>query len=457
MDRVLPRNRPTPFAMMVFLSMVALLVLATAKVRAEVHPGNLEEILIQGPGIADLIAYGYDNNAGIAAKRHSWRAEIERYRLETGYPDPQVLATYFPEPIETRLGPQEWNITLLQPIPFPGKLTTMGKMVSRDAAVSRLALDAAVRDVIVAIRETHAELLYIQTAREIAASNNSLLEQLRQVAETSYAEERATLTDVVKAQAQAGQLRYDAALLQELEHTEKTKLNSLLNRDPDAAVGPLSQESKATVVYGLEEMYRLAEVNNEEVRIAEEQYQKSLTKKSLAQYGFLPDFRVGLFYAEIGRPDVAVPPKNAGRDALGVQAGLTIPLWFGKNKGGFDQARAEIEKSGAQKTDTINRTRATLREVFFRLHNAERLITLYQDDLLPQAIKGLQSLETWQRQGQGSFSDLIETQGTVYNFQLALARARADYDKYLARLERLCGTTLVSRDDSLFKKTETLP
>lgn len=457
MDSTVLRSSVISLTFLICLALSGLASLTATTAWAEAAQGNLEERIIQGPGIADLIAYGYDNNTGIAAKWHSWRANIERYRVETGYPDPQLLATYYPDPIETRLGPQDWNITLSQQIPFPGKLTNMGKMVSHDAGISRLSLDVAVRDVIVAIRESHAELLYIQIAREIAAGNNGLLEKLRQVAETSHAEERATLTDVIKAQAQAGQLRYDVLLLEELEHTEKTRLNSLLNREPDAAIGPLSEEPIAPVVYELEEMYRLVEINNEEVRIAEEQHQKSLTQKSLAGYGYLPDFRVGLFYAEIGQPDVTVPPRDAGRDALGVQAGLTIPLWFGKNKGKLDLAKAEIEKTGAQKKDIINRTKASLREVFFRLHNAERLITLYRDDLLPQAVKSLQSLETWQRQGQGSFSDLIETQSTVYNFQLALARARADYDKYLARLERLCGITLVQRDDSLPGKTETLP
>jgi len=50
--------------------------------------------------------------------------------------------------------------------------------------------------------------------------------------------------------------------------------------------------------------------------------------------------------------------------------------------------------------------------------------------------------ETWFREKQGSFTDFIETQSVFYNFQLALARAKADYGRYLAQLERLVGRSL---------------
>jgi len=50
--------------------------------------------------------------------------------------------------------------------------------------------------------------------------------------------------------------------------------------------------------------------------------------------------------------------------------------------------------------------------------------------------------ETWYREGESSFSDFVETQAVYYNFQLSLARANADYGKYLARLEQLVGQTI---------------
>jgi outer membrane protein TolC len=152
-----------------------------------------------------------------------------------------------------------------------------------------------------------------------------------------------------------------------------------------------------------------------------------------------------LFYAAIGTPDVAQPPPNAGDDAIGVQAGMTIPLWFGKNKGRVNRARAEMKKAKAAKTTRINETNTQIRSFYFRLENARRLTELYHKELLPQAARAMEIAETWFREGQSSFSDFIETQAVWYNFQLALARARADYGKNLARLERLVGQSITER------------
>ncbi|NOY46047.1 MAG: TolC family protein [Deltaproteobacteria bacterium] len=419
---------------------------AAAPVRAAEAPVALEARLRSGPSVADLVTYAYQTNPKIAAARQRWKAVVERYRVSTAYPDPQVMVTYFPEPIETRLGPQDWNAVLSQMIPFPGKLSKAGEVVEADARIARLELDKTVRDVIVALRESVHELLYIRRAKQVVAANRELLDHMRKVAETAHAGDRATFVDVAKAQSQRAQLEYDALLLEELEATERARLNALLNRAPDAELGPLPEVPFEPLAYSLEEIHELAAKRQEEIRIAEARVAKARAKLDLARYENRPDFKVGLFYAGIGQPDVANEPDDAGRDALGVQFGMTIPLWLGKNAGRPAAARAEIERARALKVARINDTDAAIRSVYFRLKNAERLVTLYRDELLPQAAQSLDVAETWFQEGEGSFSDFVETQSVYYNFQLSLARAEADYGKFLARLERLTATSLTRRE-----------
>lgn len=105
------------------------------------------------------------------------------------------------------------------------------------------------------------------------------------------------------------------------------------------------------------------------------------------------------------------------------------------------------ESARAMRDAQVYETGARVREAYFRVRNTGRLVRLYRDELLPQAANSLEIAETWYRQGQGSFSDFVETQAASYNFQLALARARADHGKALARLERLAGRGLTARDE----------
>ena len=222
-------------------------------------------------------------------------------------------------------------------------------------------------------------------------------------------------------------------------------LNGILNRAPEAPLGTLAAEAFPPVVLSLEELYRLAQTHQEEIRIAGLEVEKADVKIDQARYQNFPDFKFGLFYASIGDPDVPQDPDDAGRDAYGVQAGLTLPLWFGRNKARLNIARAEMKKSQASEKARINDTRTKIRNLFFRLENSGRLMKLYGEELLPQAARSMEIAETWFREGESTFSDFVETQAVWYNFQLALARARADYGKFLARLERFVGQGLSRR------------
>ena len=65
---------------------------------------QLDARLTQTVTVADLVNYAYRENPSILSAKEAWKATVEKYRLAAGYPDPQFTATYFPEPIETRLG-----------------------------------------------------------------------------------------------------------------------------------------------------------------------------------------------------------------------------------------------------------------------------------------------------------------------------------------------------------------
>lgn len=401
-----------------------------------------EPVLPKKVTIGSLVKYAYQKNPSIRAAKEEWKATIEKYRVATGYPDPMLSFSYFPGPIETRLGPQDWNLNISQTIPFPGKLSKSGEMVAAEARIAELRLDKTVGDVVLAVKESYYELLYIRDAKRVANENLSLLNHLRKVGETAYAEDRTGLMDVVKAQSQLGQLNYDVLLLEELDQTEQTRLNSLLDRAPDAEVGELEPFVSRPLELDLQQLYALAENNQEEILIAETKVQKAEANAALAGYQGMPDFKVGVFYASIGDPNVASTPPHAGRDAFGVQIGMTLPLWFGKNTGRKESAHALTKTAKAKKTAHINKAREEIRSHFFRLRNAQRLMELYRNELIPQAAKAMEVAGVWFREGESSFSDFVETQSVWHNFQLSLARAQADYGKYLARLERSAGTPI---------------
>jgi outer membrane protein TolC len=427
--------------MLIFMLVVLMLVSLPGNLFAgeDDKPGQGDGQFTKKVSLDQMLAYATGNNPSIQVEIEKWRAVVEKYRVSTAYPDPQFMVTWFPRPIETRLGPQDWNATLSQMIPFPGKLSMSGEIVKIEAGMAKLATDGRVRAIRAQVTRSFHELLYIQKARDIASKNAILLAQLRQMAEAAHADDRTALMDVVKAQSQGGQLQYDILLLEELELTEKTTLNGLLNRPPDAGLGELLEVQMLPLTCPLTTLYELSDSNQEGIRISDLKVEKAKLDVTLSEYSSKPDFKLGLFYAAIGQPDVASPPRDAGDDAVGIQFGINIPLWSGKNQGRIHMARAGIARQKAMKLQAVNQTHSTIRSFYFKLSNSTRLITLYREDLLPQALKALTLSQEWFRQDLGSFSDVLEAQAAAYNFQLSLARARADYGGTLAELERLVG------------------
>lgn len=392
--------------------------------------------------LSDLLEYAYQASPMIRAGREGWREALSLHRVKAAYPDPQVSFTYWPESVADDLDDKKYEAMLSQTIPFPGKLSAAGKAALAEARVRRIELDRTVRDVGTAVRESFHELCYIQKAGEIAAQTQALLAQLTTIGETAAAQNRAALIDVMKAKSQAAQSAYDIILLSELEKTEIARLNALLNRPPAAPVGATVEEPVPPVVYGLDEVFTFAEKNREEIRMAKAEIEKSSAELSVARYETYPEFMLGVIYESTAQKD----PSNSRENMTGVQFGMTLPLWWDKNTGRRDASLAALEKAKAMAEVQTNETRAAVRETWFRLQNAKRLVVLYRDQLIPQALKAMKTAETWFRQGEGSFSDTIETESVWYNFQLALARANADQGKYLARLEALAGRHLTEKD-----------
>jgi cobalt-zinc-cadmium efflux system outer membrane protein len=285
----------------------------------------------------------------------------------------------------------------------------------------------------------------------IAEQNRLALEHLRNIGEAAYAGNRTALYDVLKAQSQSGQVQYDALLLEELERTEITRLNALMDRPPESTIGPLQDEPLAPLVYGLNEIYIMAETYREEIREAAAGADKSRAEADVARYQNLPEFVVGFKYEY----DAPTTPDASANNMYGIQFGMTLPIWWNKNAGRREAARAGTEKAAAQVNARINEAHALIRETFFRLKNAERLVTLYRDQLLPQASKAMETAEIWNREGQGSLADFVETEAVWYNFQLALARSKADYGKYLAKLEGIVGISLTQKPEDVHPQPQT--
>lgn len=390
---------------------------------------------VRAETLDELIDHASRNNPRIQAARAEWARMIERYPQVTALPDPMLTYTHPIEEIETRLGPTEQVFMLSQKIPFPGKLSTRGEVVTKEVEIARTRYERTVRDVIVAIKESYYELYYLDAATALARENIEVLEHLAAVGTTDYAGDATSLNDVLRAQSQYAQATYDLLLIEELRLTELTALNTLLNRDPELSLAISGEPELKPFAHTLEELYQWSE-GSEEVVLARLESERNDLKLKLSKYAYYPDFKLGLNYTSIGDPGRA-GLDDAGRDGVAVIFGLSIPLWFGKNRAAVTEAEFGRERSFFEKMAIENEVKNRIKRLYFRVVNSERLVKLYGETLIAQATHSMEVAETWYEEGEGSLTGLLETQSIVLNFQLAYYRAAADFLKGVAGLERL--------------------
>jgi outer membrane protein TolC len=404
---------------------------------ADPDTAALEATVARGASVADLTALAYRSNPMIRAARADWQGVVERYRVETAWADPEIMVEgmYAADTFGSTATPMDYTLALTQTIPLLGRQEKAGDVSRSEAKIAKLRLDAAVRDAVLQVRQSAHELAYLAEARAAARAQQELVGRLTAAGAAAYAGDRASLFDVMKARAQSGQLDYDVQLLEEAERVERARLNALLDRPADAPLGPVAVEPARPLVYGLAEIDALAESNAEDLRIARAELERAEAMARLTRYETLPGLKLGVSY---GRENEV--------NQVGLQATMMLPLHGGKNAGRTGAAQADIERTRAMVAAKLNDVRAAVHDAALRLRNAERLVALYRDDLVPQSQRALETAQTRVSQGQGSLGDAAEAQSSWYAFRVAQARAAADRGTLLARLEALAGRRLTDRD-----------
>ena len=383
-----------------------------------------------------LIKLGVDNNPSLKSRRLAWQSLIHQYPQAIAYDDPKLVYTESINPIETRLGSQDRVLALSQKLPYRGKRGLKGEMVVKDIEIAKIGYDKASRDLVVSIKKSYYELVYLENALRLSTQNKKVLERITRIATTDYAGGASTLNSVAKAQSQYAQVSYDMQLLSELRSTEKTRINTLLNRAPEYNFEVNSAARRpAKFTQPVSRLYQWAG-SNEEVSMADLRIEKSNVQTRLSNYISLPDFNVGARYTQIGGRDVDDLEGN-GRDGFAISIGLNLPLNRSKNNAIKEQARLshlkKIEDKKALKNSINNKVKA----VYFKLNNAFRQTELYGKNLIPQANRAMHVAELQYRENKGQIAQYLETQSTWLNFQLAYQRALADYWKNLIEMEKL--------------------
>jgi outer membrane protein TolC len=158
----------------------------------------------------------------------------------------------------------------------------------------------------------------------------------------------------------------------------------------------------------------------------------------LVQKEYYPDFDVRLSYGQRDR----MLDNTSRPDMVSLTVAVNLPIWHNSK---IEPRIAESQAMYHQALDLYqvqtNEIAAKLRQQGATAEQNLKSVQLYQTTILPQARLTVESALAAYRVNRVDFLTLLDSQMTVFNYEINLATAIANYNKALAEIDLLTGKT----------------
>lgn len=366
-------------------------------------------------------------------------------RTQDPWPDPRLMLSGDPLPIETRNGPIWGRATLTQPLPWTDTLAARRQAAEAGVRAAETERDVALIEVRFAAEQAFVRL---RTSREEARIIGELLglgRALLRSAEDRVAVDRGHHADVIEARIEVARLETVAVDLAQAAATRQAELNAVIGRPLLDEVGPLAPPDE-TPTAALDRLLAAA-ADHPALKRNAARLDGARARLRAAETNGRPMFSVGLGYTLVGEPDGAMAP-DPGRDGLSVQVGVALPLWRGEADDGARQAAAaavRIEEAEAAAIADVIEWRVVEQAV--RAETALRRLKLYRDTALPLAEERLEVLTTAYAAGEVRFERVLDAERAKERYAVAAVRAAEEFALARSALARAVGRSVEGTRD----------
>lgn len=394
--------------------------------------------------LAEYIETALGQHPALQESLARYRAALQKAPQVAALPDPNLSFSQFLRSVETRVGPQVNLLSLSQKFPWFGKLDLQGQMAVKEALVQYQEYRALERELVAQVKQAYYELLYLERGLRIIRQEESLLDHYERLAQSRYATGEGLQQGVIKIQSELTRLIDRIKLLEQQHQSTVARLNTLMNRPPEADLVVADTAALPEVPLDLEELYDLGEHNRHELKASLARIEKGERSIELAKKDYWPDLTLSAGMVNVqGREDavgIEMPPPDNGKNAYSFSIGINIPIWRDKYRAGVVEATEKLIADRKQFEDIRNQIEFSVRDQVIRLQTLREQIDLYQDVLIPQAEESLSSTEAAYETGQIGALDFLDSERFLLSARLMYERYRIDYLKALAELERALGT-----------------
>ena len=380
--------------------------------------------------LTEYLKIAAENNPGLKAKFNAFYAEQEKTNQTGTLPDPQVAFNYFIVPVETKLGPQQFNVQLKQQFPWLGTLSHQKDAVTAFANVKyEIALNAK-SNLFFDVKSTYYSLYFNKKAQDIVSENLTILETFKSLSLVKVEAGKTTLVDVYRIEMEINELQNQLENLKDEFKAIEIKFHNLLNvNSVELSFDDSLEMNEVAVDTSLLHNNHLIQSLN--LKLAAFESQEIVVKDKGK-----PSFSIGVGYTSIGENS---PVENAGRDAF-LFPSVTFKLPVYREK--YNSMIKEVELRKIATSDTKSEEKNRLKTILaLQDKQIKKAIRKYKLDveqirLAENAIKIL--LETYQTEAI-NFEEILRMERKILMYNLEKEKAVIDNNIAVAFVEYLYG------------------
>lgn len=376
------------------------------------------------------------NNSELEAVYYEWQSSLFDKQASDTLPDPKVGFGYYIQSVETRVGPQKYNLNVSQMIPWIGKLRNRRNLAHKKALIAEQKVYVLTSALVRKLKDSFYDQYFLEKSIDLTKENIALVNLLEGVAQRRV-QVGASSADAIQAQIEINKLHDNVDSLQKKEQSLIAKIIALLNTPKSSLITVPSDlfDNPPNISDSLVEC-DLRNSNPTLIFLAL-QTEKEKANYTLVKQDRYPDVTVGVNWIDTGR-SIAPTPDN-GKDAIIASVSINLPVWTSTYRSRENSAKGHINAACEMLSQKSQETFADYEDITLKYKDAKRRANLYHETLLPQAKQALEILIESYKAGKTEFDRVLESQRILLHFQLEYERATVDQAKAENAYEEITG------------------
>jgi outer membrane protein TolC len=399
--------------------------------------------------IDQLVEEALQNNPEILAVKQKWEVFKQKVPQARALPDPMLGFGIISLPTNFSFRDEDMTmkeISISQMFPFFGKRRLMGEMAGKEAEAVFNEIQERANRVVRDVKNAYYELSHVYRTTAVTQRNKEIMESFAKIAESKYSVGEGLQQDVLKAHVEVSKMVDELIMLDQRKRALEAKMNALLNRPPEAQLGEPGEVTFRKLPLTVEELQKMALDINPTLKAMKKMIESKEKAYALAKREYYPDFNFKFAYGQ--RDNSRGPEVIRRRDMLSGMMEMNIPIFY-KSK--------QDRKVAETKADVLNweaQYRAMKNEVLFMVadmtamtNQRKRQYELYRTGIIPQASLQVNSAMSAYRVNKVDFLTLLDSQITLYKYEIEYHQALTEYEKSVANLEAAVGKRLFERGE----------